>query len=145
MIVNINAHEHFKHPRKREIHLGHSREKSLQGAAAVPVGLRCGQDINLWARGENSGENTCLGADSGKGTEVEWERQWEREGRSQAWRGVWLLIFHPHELWPKKILAQVFALRLFCGWNSRMFSVPLGNHQLWKVDPICHCTLELLM
>lgn len=30
----------------------------------------------------------------------------------QAWLGVWLLIFSPHELWPVKILTQVFASKV---------------------------------
>lgn len=92
---------------RKEIHLGRSREKNPYGVAGLELGLKyTGQDINLWARRESTGGNTCLGTDLKKGGGGVSGRHGEKERKllGLAWGMVRLLIFHLHELWPKNFL-----------------------------------------
>lgn len=92
---------------RKEIHLGRNREKSPYGVAGLELSLKCtGQDINLWARAESPGGDTCLGKDFNKGGGGVSGRHGEKERKllGLAWSMVRLLIFHLHELWPKKFL-----------------------------------------
>lgn len=62
------------------------------------MGLKWGQDINLWAGGESAGGIQALRADLSKGREMRWEAETVKKGTQESGlAGVWLRIVYPRE------------------------------------------------